>query len=173
LDEVRQALECFARQRHLAAFEITEFNPEKDPDGSRAAALVDLLAGVLATRLEALGAVATAESESEAQQAAREKRAVKPEGAESELPKGEEMEAKPAFPTVVTAPQEPPAPIPGQANEQGATAESVAEGPEAEHGAQPVEAAADEPVGEEIPEASGSEEISAEATTDEPPSRES
>ncbi len=54
LDDVRQALEMFVRQRNLAAMEVTAYNPELDPDGSAAKLLVDLLAGALAARLAAL-----------------------------------------------------------------------------------------------------------------------
>ncbi len=53
-NEARQALAVFVRQKQLAAIEVTEFNPEKDPDGSKAAALVELLADVLAARRVAL-----------------------------------------------------------------------------------------------------------------------
>ena len=57
-EEVREAVEVFARQKHLAAIEVTGYNPTKDPDGSGAKLIVDLLAGVLAKRLEALKAAA-------------------------------------------------------------------------------------------------------------------
>ncbi len=59
LEEVRQALEVFARQKNLAAMEVTVYNPALDPDGSAAKLLVDLLAAVLAARLaELVGAEA-------------------------------------------------------------------------------------------------------------------
>ena len=58
LDDVRQALEVFLRQKNLAAVEVTVYNPTLDPDGSGAKLLVDLLASAFAMRLEAL---ATAE----------------------------------------------------------------------------------------------------------------
>ncbi len=63
-NEARQALEVFVRQKQLAAIEVTEFNPEKDPDGSKAAALVELLADVLAARRAALQEVPAAAAES-------------------------------------------------------------------------------------------------------------
>jgi arginase len=56
LDEVREALEVFAQEKNLAAFEVTAYNPAKDPDGSGAKIIVDLLAGVLGKRLESLKA---------------------------------------------------------------------------------------------------------------------
>jgi arginase len=54
LEEVRQALEVFVRQKNLAALEVTVYNPELDPDGSAARLLVDLLASALAARLAVL-----------------------------------------------------------------------------------------------------------------------
>jgi arginase len=57
-DEVQQSLEVFATQKHLAAFEITSYNPERDPDGTGAKRLVELLVSVLAARLRALPEVA-------------------------------------------------------------------------------------------------------------------
>ena len=52
LNEVRAALSVFASQPNLAAFEVAGYNPDLDPDGQGAQKLIDLLAGVLATRLE-------------------------------------------------------------------------------------------------------------------------
>jgi arginase len=57
-EEARQALEVFTRQNHLAAMEVTAYNPERDPDGSAAKKLVDLVVSVLAARLAALTAAA-------------------------------------------------------------------------------------------------------------------
>jgi arginase len=54
LDEVREALLVFAQQKELAAFEVTAYNPTKDPDGSGAKIIVDLLVEALAGRLEVL-----------------------------------------------------------------------------------------------------------------------
>ena len=56
LNEVREALVVFAASKNLLAIDVVEFNPEKDPDGSKAKLLVDLLGEVLAARLEALAA---------------------------------------------------------------------------------------------------------------------
>ncbi len=56
LDEVRQALEVFARQKHMAALEVTVYNPDRDADGSAAKTVVDLVVHVLTARLEALAA---------------------------------------------------------------------------------------------------------------------
>lgn len=57
LEDVREALNVFAQQKNLAALEITAYNPAKDPDGAGAATIVDLLAGALEKRLEALKSV--------------------------------------------------------------------------------------------------------------------
>ena len=54
LDEVREALRIFAASKNLLAIDVVEFNPEKDPDGSKAKLLVELLADVLAARFETL-----------------------------------------------------------------------------------------------------------------------
>jgi arginase len=54
LDDVRAALEVFVRQKHLAAIEVTAYNPAKDSDGSGAKLIVDLLADILKIRLAAL-----------------------------------------------------------------------------------------------------------------------
>jgi arginase len=68
LEEVRDALMVFARQKHLAAVEVTAYNPAKDSDGSAAKLIIDLLADVFAARLETLNAASgtTAASESSA-----------------------------------------------------------------------------------------------------------
>jgi arginase len=58
LDDVRQALEVFVTQKHLAAIEVTAYNPTKDIDANGAKVIVELLGSVLEKRLEALKAVA-------------------------------------------------------------------------------------------------------------------
>jgi arginase family enzyme len=59
-EEVRNAAEVFAKQKHLAAIEVAGYDPTKDPDGGGAKLILDLVAGVLATRLETLKATAGA-----------------------------------------------------------------------------------------------------------------
>jgi cell division septation protein DedD len=59
LEEVRDALMVFARQKHLAAMEVTAYNPSKDGDGGGAKLIIDLLAEVFAARLEAVNAAST------------------------------------------------------------------------------------------------------------------
>ncbi len=58
LDDVRQALEVFVTQKHLAAIEVTAYNPAKDNDANAAKVIVELLGSVLEKRLEALKAAA-------------------------------------------------------------------------------------------------------------------
>ncbi|MFZ3216430.1 MAG: arginase family protein [Candidatus Acidiferrales bacterium] len=54
LADVHAALLVFAQQPELAALEVAAYNPAKDPDGSGAKLLIDLLVEVLAARLAAL-----------------------------------------------------------------------------------------------------------------------
>jgi arginase len=65
LEEVRDALMVFARQKHLAAVEVTAYNPAKDSDGSAAKLIIDLLADVFAARLETLNAASGTNAASE------------------------------------------------------------------------------------------------------------
>jgi arginase len=58
LEDVRAALEVFLQQKHLAAIEVTAFNPTKDSDGSAAKIIVDLLVNALEKRLESAEAPA-------------------------------------------------------------------------------------------------------------------
>ena len=51
-EDVRAALTEFAKHKNLLGLDLAQFNPEKDPDGSAAKKLVDLLAEVLAARLQ-------------------------------------------------------------------------------------------------------------------------
>ncbi len=60
LEEVRDALKVFVSQKHLAAIEVTAYNPAKDVDGSGAKLIIDLLAEVFAARLETLSAASSA-----------------------------------------------------------------------------------------------------------------
>jgi len=64
--EVRDALRVFVSQPNLAALVVAGYNPELDADGQGARKLIDLLADVLATRLETTTAVAAGASETAA-----------------------------------------------------------------------------------------------------------
>jgi arginase len=65
LEDVREALLVFVQQKHLAALEVTAYNPTKDPDGTAAKLIVDLLADVLEKRLSALKAAAATAAQPE------------------------------------------------------------------------------------------------------------
>jgi hypothetical protein len=51
----------FVSQSNLAAFNVAGYNPELDPDGQGARKLIDLLADVLAARLETESSVVATE----------------------------------------------------------------------------------------------------------------
>ncbi|HXJ14393.1 MAG TPA: arginase family protein [Candidatus Limnocylindrales bacterium] len=56
--EVRSSFVEFVKQKNLLGLDVAQYNPDKDPDGSGAKKVVDLLADALAARLESLGAPA-------------------------------------------------------------------------------------------------------------------
>jgi len=62
LDEVRQSLREALGQKTLLGLDVAQYNPERDPDGSGAKLLVELLADTLSARLTAL-ATPTVETE--------------------------------------------------------------------------------------------------------------
>ena len=64
--EVRDALRVFVSQPNLAALVVAGYNPELDADGQGARKLIDLLAEVLASRLESMSAAAARASETAA-----------------------------------------------------------------------------------------------------------
>jgi len=51
-DDVRNALVEFVRHKNLVALDVAQYNPDKDPDGSGAKKVVELLAEALSARLE-------------------------------------------------------------------------------------------------------------------------
>jgi arginase len=53
LAQVRDSLKKFAAHKNLLGFDVAQFNPDKDPDGSAAKKIVDLLVEALTARLEA------------------------------------------------------------------------------------------------------------------------
>jgi arginase family enzyme len=55
-DDVRAAFNEFARHKNLLGLDVTQYNPDKDPDGSGAKKIVDLLVDALSARLEPLTA---------------------------------------------------------------------------------------------------------------------
>ncbi len=56
LADVRAALSEFAKHKNLLGIVVAQYNPDKDPDGSGAKKLVDLLVEALSARVEAPGA---------------------------------------------------------------------------------------------------------------------
>jgi arginase len=55
-DEVRACFVEFVKHKNLLGLDVAQYNPDKDPDGSGAKKLVDLLVEALSSRLEALAA---------------------------------------------------------------------------------------------------------------------
>ncbi|MGC1490560.1 MAG: arginase family protein, partial [Candidatus Acidiferrum sp.] len=58
LENVRAALVEAAKHKNLLGLDVAQYNPDRDPDGSGAKKLVDLLAEVLSARIAALTAPA-------------------------------------------------------------------------------------------------------------------
>jgi arginase len=54
--EVRSSFVEFVKHKNLLGLDVAQYNPDKDPDGSGARKIVELLADALAARLEALAA---------------------------------------------------------------------------------------------------------------------
>ena len=52
--EVRSSFVEFVKQKNLLGLDVAQYNPDRDPDGSAAKKVVDLLAEALAARLESL-----------------------------------------------------------------------------------------------------------------------
>jgi arginase len=144
LEQVRRALEILAGAKHLAALEVSEYNPERDPDGQWAKVVVELIAGALAARLAALTAAAAA-----AEQPAEEK-----------VP----AEAVPAAETASEPPAAEPAPVEASAAQpeasqpepQGAEPSPVEASPAQADPPQPDEPGADAPAESASPESSSS-----------------
>ena len=57
-EDVRASFIEFVKHRNLLGLDVAQYNPDKDPDGSGARKLVDLLVEALSARLEALSAPA-------------------------------------------------------------------------------------------------------------------
>ena len=58
-EDLRLALLEFAKHKNLVGLDVAQYNPDKDPDGSGAKKLVELLAEILAARLQASETPAT------------------------------------------------------------------------------------------------------------------
>ncbi len=57
-EEVRASFIEFVKHKNLLGLDVAQYNPDKDPDGSGAKKLVDLLVEAFSARLEALVAPA-------------------------------------------------------------------------------------------------------------------
>ncbi len=57
-EDVRSSFVEFVKHKNLLGLDVAQYNPDKDPDGSGATKLVDLLVEALSARLEALTAPA-------------------------------------------------------------------------------------------------------------------
>jgi len=57
-DDVRASFIEFVKHKNLLGLDVAQYNPDKDPDGSGAKKIVDLLVEALSARLEALAAPA-------------------------------------------------------------------------------------------------------------------
>jgi len=91
LDEVRDAMLVFARQPQMAVLEVAAYNPAKDPDGSGAKTLIDLLAEILEARYATLKEIAAATPPPAPKaSAAKKEAAAPPEPAEVAAPSGAE-----------------------------------------------------------------------------------
>jgi arginase len=60
LADVKDSLLEFAKHKNLLALDVAQYNPEKDPDGSAAKKIVDLLGEALSARFASLNAAAPA-----------------------------------------------------------------------------------------------------------------
>ena len=61
-DDVRASFIEFVKHKNLLGLDVAQYNPDKDPEGSGARKLVDLLVEALSARLEALAAPPEAET---------------------------------------------------------------------------------------------------------------
>jgi arginase len=55
-DDVRASFVEFVKHKNLLGLDVAQYNPDKDPDGSGAKKLIDLLIEALSARLETLAA---------------------------------------------------------------------------------------------------------------------
>jgi arginase len=67
LETVRASLAEFAKHKNLLGLDVAQYNPDKDPDGSGAKKLIDLLVKALSARFEALTAPAAEPASSPAE----------------------------------------------------------------------------------------------------------
>jgi arginase family enzyme len=58
LQGVQAALNEFVRHKNLLAWDVAQYNPDKDPDGSGAKKIVEVIVEALSKRIEALSPAA-------------------------------------------------------------------------------------------------------------------
>ena len=66
-EDVRAALKEFLRHKNLLGLDVAQYNPDKDPDGSGAKKVVDLLVEALSARMDSLSAPAVEPAAAEAE----------------------------------------------------------------------------------------------------------
>lgn len=137
LDDVRAALDVFVTQPHLSAIEVAGYNPTKDSDGSAAKSIIDLLANVLAKRLDTLKSAAPASEKTSAPHsdaAAGEKKSADSQARAEPVP-ASALAPTPAIPGSAIATTAPPEPDESRSSDIGeneddeSSEESAPEGP--------------------------------------------
>jgi len=115
LDDVRGALREFARSNNLLGLDVAQYNPNKDPDGTNAKKIVDLIVDVLSARLEAPpspapdDAAAARAPENAATAATQESADVAPTSNDADVARGSENAASaPSSEDDVAAPESAP-----------------------------------------------------------------
>jgi arginase len=110
LADTRAALSEFVRHKNLLGLDISQYNPDKDPDGSSAKNLVDLVVDALTARMESLNAPSSPAQPIALVSAPEPPAAapLPPEPAQEE-PSAAEPEGAPEVPPTDAAPKEPSA----------------------------------------------------------------
>ena len=128
LDDVRGALREFARSNSLLGLDVAQYNPDKDPGGTNAKKIVDLIVDALSARLEAPqspapdDATAAQAPENAATAATQESAGVAPTSNDADVAHGSEnAAAAPSSEDDVAAPDS--APDASQENTSGITSQ--------------------------------------------------
>jgi len=112
LADARAALTEFAKHPNLLAMDVAQYNPDKDPDGSGATKLVELLVAALSARLRSLAEPAVQEPSASEPPAAE---AAAPEPSTSQPAASEQEVPQPANAPETSS--DTPAPLPGSLEE--------------------------------------------------------
>jgi len=116
-DDVRLALTEFVKHKNLLGLDIAQYNPDKDPDGSGARKLLDLLVEVLTARLQSFETPPPAPSSGPAEAPSPEPAAT-PTGSDDPIDAGATATTGPAQ---VPPPEPDPAGNPGPASPTGSS----------------------------------------------------